>query len=113
MTAAEVLEKLAQLDRDATPGPWRAGTVETEAVFVHNPSPGAMGPERVLLRTNVHFMRFGEDARVSAAIRNALPALLEALRAGQDMRRALIDADHFYGQELWDSALVRIGEALE
>lgn len=64
----------------ATPGPWRAGVVDTDRVFV--PYAGALeGPngERVILRMNAHFP-FCEDAAFIAAAREDVPRLLSEVR---------------------------------
>lgn len=80
ITRAEI-EELRRLDREATQGEWRPGTVERDAIFVEATHQERMGPERVLLRMNHHFGGHERDAALIAAMRNAFPRLLDAAEA--------------------------------
>ena len=62
----------------ATAGPWRVGSVETWHVFV--PCSTCIGPERVLLRFNEHFLH-GADAAFIAKARTDVPRLLATIAA--------------------------------
>jgi hypothetical protein len=75
----EQISELETLAAAASPGPWRAGAVDTFHVFIPNRAPGALGPERVLLRMNEHFP-FEADAAFIAAAREAVPALIARVR---------------------------------
>jgi hypothetical protein len=78
------IEELSSLLEAATPGPWRAGSVETDCVFgdVNNPALLAAYSGRNVLRTNKHFEPFAVDALLLAALYNAAPQLLAAARRG-------------------------------
>lgn len=74
------LDELERLEREATPGEWRAGAVEKDAIFIrHDEGLAGPGGERVLLRANKHYPH-AIDVEFIAAARNALPALLAAAR---------------------------------
>lgn len=76
------LEALAKLCDAATPGPWRAGNVEHDAIFIANDTPDAMGPERVLMRLNRYYPRnHADDSAFIAASRDAMQKLIAELRA--------------------------------
>jgi len=78
MTAAPVdVKALRELMAQATPGPWRQGSVEKDAIFVSHPE-GLAGPggERVIARANMHYP-YEADIAVAVAAVNALPALLD------------------------------------
>ena len=77
----EELARLEALEAAATPGEWRAGTVDTDCIFVPSTHPDRISFEHVALRMNKHFDTHEADARLIAAMRNAFPALLKAARA--------------------------------
>lgn len=54
---------------------WRAGVVETDNIYVRSTHPNAVGPERVLMRANIHFP-YEADVRAAAHCRNRLPAYI-------------------------------------
>lgn len=56
-----------RLAEAATPGPWRAGAVDTWHVFAPSTHADAMGPERVLLRMNMHFPFVADAAHIAHA----------------------------------------------
>lgn len=72
------VKRLRELEKAATPGPWRVGSVETFHVFVPHPE-GLVGPggERVLLRFNEHYPH-DADADLIVWLRNNCAALLDA-----------------------------------
>ena len=72
---------ITPLEAAATPGEWRAGTVDTDCIFVPSTHPDRISFEHVALRMNKHFDTHEADARLIAAMRNAFPALLKAARA--------------------------------
>lgn len=76
MTAPD-LPTLDALHARCTAGEWRAGTVETDAVFV--PCTDCIGPERVLYRENKAYPN-PADQQWNAAIHNAYPALSARIR---------------------------------
>ena len=84
--SAARLAEIREREAAATKGPWRAGVVDKDRVFV--PYDGALeGPngERVILRMNAHFP-FEADAAFVAHAREDVPALLahlDALAAGE------------------------------
>lgn len=78
MALDETVKRLRALLEKATPGPWRSGSVELDAVFVrHDEGLAGPGGERVLLRANKHFEHTA-DVKLIAEARNALPDLLAA-----------------------------------
>lgn len=78
----------------ATPGPWRAGSVEREKVFC--PHDG-IGPERVVATVNPYFPEAHiPDAALIAMAREAMPALIAELR---EARASLEKLPHHCGGE--------------
>jgi len=74
--------ELLAIERAMTPGPWRAGTVDTSRLFFPDPN-GLAGPcgESVLLCMNEHFPRFRADIAGIATQRNHAGPLAELVRA--------------------------------
>lgn len=85
-------EKLRALLAAATPGPWRAGTVETWNVYA-DPNGDVMAPGlgRVVAQMNRHYPHSNDAALIAAAV-NALPELLDALEAAEAKRLTLARA---------------------
>ena len=82
LTTAQLAAWAALADA-ATPGPWRAGTVEREGKVWVNHRDGIAGPvlgERCLLNMNLHFPHTADRAFIAAA-REAVPALVAEVRA--------------------------------
>lgn len=73
----------------ATAGPWRAGSVERDAVFI--PWPQGMGPERVLLRMNEHYPH-DADAAFIAHARTDVPRLLATVATRDEEIRRIAEA---------------------
>jgi cell division protein FtsB len=80
----EDIARWRALARSATQGPWRAGSVELDAVLCLNFEPDALAHERVLLRLNKHFARNHEDGAFIAAAREAVPRLCDRVAGLQD-----------------------------
>ncbi len=108
MTAAEVLEKLELLDREATPGPWKWDRALKNRDYIAQGS--YLGETLITLGDT--YENSGADCLLLETLRNALPAILEALRAGQKLRGTADSEGCDEQVSEWDSALARIGEAL-
>ena len=87
MTKPPKLKLRTQVDA-MTPAPWRPGSVETFHVFCADGA--TLGPDRVLLRMNVHFTH-AADATGIAALRNAAPVLVELWEACVRARDAVCE----------------------
>jgi hypothetical protein len=74
----EELQACRERAEAATPGPWRVGSVEPWHIFV--PCSTCIGPERVLLRFNGHFM-YGAEAAFIVRAREDVPRLLATIDA--------------------------------
>lgn len=71
------LPDLDKLHAETSAGEWRAGSVETDAVFA--PCSDCMGPERVILRMNKSFPHEA-DAKWIASIHNTWPTISARLK---------------------------------
>ena len=68
---------------------WRAGVVETDNIYVRSTHPNAVGPERVLMRANIHFP-YEADVRAAAHCRNRLPAYIAD---AEEMERRIAEVE--------------------
>lgn len=91
----------ARLER-ATPGPWRHGSIEKDAVFT--PYDMGLGCDRNLLRMNKHFPH-EEDAALIVAAVNDRAAVLRLVEAVASMRVATT--------EVRDALAALVGEETE
>lgn len=103
----DAIAKLRALEDAATPAPWREGAVERENVFCAHGA--TIGPERVLARMNREFPGFKRDAALIAAMRNALPALLDLVEAADEVR----DGSTTQTRRNYDTKRAALAQALE
>lgn len=96
MSAPLDLAALRGLCEQATPGPWREGSVEKEAVFCEHGCSFGPGIERNLLRLNKHFPHEADAAFIAAA-RTALPALLDEVERLRELAHEMVGyVDEFF-----------------
>jgi hypothetical protein len=92
------IDKLAKLDRDATPGPWRESMSGYSIKSNDADCPIVAAVHGVARATQKQVRLFLDNAALIAAARNALPALLTELRALRkveaDAREILVGIDN-------------------
>lgn len=100
-TKGMTLDRLRKLDREATPGPWKAWPNNHEllsdeyrrhAVVGHLETAVERHAHGLFVQTNMHPETANANAALIAETRNALPALLAIVEAAQRM----VDADNPY-----------------